>query len=648
MFGLKSASRIRFTIPALSMLTLSLALALVAGAACGGAETPPATAPAPPAAATQAPASAAPAGAATQAAPTSPPAAGAATQAPAPAASPTAPAFRAAGATAAPTATPVPAVAPTGQAKVDTLVIAVDPSAGETNLPWGGTVDHHQQMDLVMEVLVDIDAERNIWVPQLAKSWELSEDGTRWSFQLEEGVEFHNGWGEFTAQDVLHSALMLTREDSLLAYANDWRSIDPDASTIVSDHELEIQLKGPNPDFLFYIAPSGGGLMMSKSFWDAEGLEGYNDDMIGTGPYRYVDRELGVDVDYERLPEHWRLNGAGGNPAPVDWPMVNLRWISEPATRNAGLLAGDIHLTELTRELADAAVANQGMKVIQSNFPGNQLWGVFQGLYPETPGPGEWSAWDAPWQYPDFPPTDRRVREALNRAVDKDLLIDTLFSGRVTISPVGGFYPNLPGWDDAWFDRYDELYGYDPERARALLAEAGYGPDNPAEISMKVMNIFGFPESADLVQAIGVMFDDVGVDVSYEEWEFGNYYSSWTKKEPKSLGFWVASPSYKTVYAQLSLFNRSSGAIHFFETPELDELFQELGQTVPVDERSEIQNRMGEIIFTEYGYLPLFYIFIEFVANPEVIDTWEFPGSDGANYGHFDLIRACRTPEPCF
>ena len=95
----------------------------------------------------------------------------------------------------------------------------------------------------------------NIWVPQLAKSWELSADGTRWSFQLEEGVEFHNNWGEFTARDVLHSARMLTREDSLLGYANDWRSIDLDASTVVSDHELEIQLKGPNPDFLFYIAP---------------------------------------------------------------------------------------------------------------------------------------------------------------------------------------------------------------------------------------------------------------------------------------------------------------------------------------------------------------------------------------------------------
>ena len=566
MIDLKSITRLWSAVPALLML--------VAAVACAGDQSAPGAAPA----VAQPAATSAPAAASTRA----------------PALSPTAPAFRAAAdSTPAPAATVAAASQPEGQLKVDTLVIAVDPAAGETNLPWAGTGDHHQQMDLVMEVLVDIDAEQNVWVPQLASSWELSEDGTRWTFQLIEGVEFHDDWGEFTAADFFHSVSMLTRDDSLIGTITEWRTIDLDQSVIVSDHELVVQLGNPNPDYLFYIAPSGGGLMMSKAFWDAEGLDGYNRDMIGTGPYRFAGRELGVDVDFERLPEHWRLNGQGGNPAPADWPMVNLRWISEPGTRNAGLLAGEIHLTELTRELADTAVTDHGMKVIQSNFPGNQLWGVFQGLYPETPAPGEWSAWEQPWMFPDFDANDPRVREALNRAVDKELLIDTLFSGRVTVSPVGGFYPNLPGWDETWVERFDDLYGYDPGRARELLAEAGYGPDNPAEMKMIVMNIFGFSESADLMQAVGVMFADIGVDVTYEEWEFGNYYSAWTKKEPESVGFWVAPPSYKTVYAQLSLFNRSNGAIHLFETQELDTLFQELDRTVPPGDRADIQNQMG-------------------------------------------------------
>ena len=539
------------------------------------------------------------------------------------------------GSTAVPTATTAPA-APVGQAKVETLVIAVDPAAGETNLPWGGTVDHHQQMDLVMEVLVDIDPRTNLWVPELAKSWSMSDDGKDWSFLLEEGVQWHGSWGEFTSADVLHSVAMNQRDDAILAYSTDWKEIDLERSEAVSDHEVILRLKNPNPDYLFYIAPSGGGLMMSKAQWDDGGDEAYTDDMIGTGPYRYTGRTFGVNVTYERLDDHWRRN----NPAP-SFENVDLRWISEVASRNAGLLAEEIHLTELTRDLADAAVNNNGMKVIQSNFPGNQLNGVFQGLYPAEAG-----NFDPPYQDPSLPYTDVKVREAINRAIDRETIKNTLFAGRVTTSPQIGYYSNLPGWDERWLAEFDEHYGYDPDRARELLAEAGYA--DGLELKGILMNVFGFPESADFMQAVEVMLRDVGIEISLQEWEFANYFSSWTNKEPESHGLWIAPPSFKTVFAQLSLFNRSSGALHLYETPELDALFAELQTSVGVEDRDRIQRDMGNILYDEYAYMPFFYIFIEFVANPNIIDDWQFPGSDGANYGHFDLITACLTDIPCF
>ena len=278
---------------ALSVMTLALVTV-----ACGGDDEAAAPAPTSPPAAS----------------PTSPPAAAptAVPSGPQPTATRAAGAFRAEptpGGAAPPTAEPQPTSPPAmveAQPKVETLVISVDPSAGETNLPWGGGVDHHQQMDLVMEVLVDIDPTQNIWVPELAKSWKLSEDGTEWTFVLQEGVQFHNGWGEFTAADVFHSAAMYQRDDSLLGYATDWREIDLEASTKVSDHEIVLKLKNPNPDYLFYVAPSGGGLLMSKAQWDADGDAGYEADMIGTGPYRYTGRTYGVNITYERLDEHWR------------------------------------------------------------------------------------------------------------------------------------------------------------------------------------------------------------------------------------------------------------------------------------------------------------------------------------------------------
>ena len=153
----------------LVVLILALmALALVA-VACGGDATATSAPPTPPAAATTAPTEV-PSG--PQPTPTT--ATGAFRATPTPDS----------GSAAAPTEVPAMMA---GEAKVETLVISVDPSAGETNLPWAGTVDHHQQMDLVMEVMVDIEPTTNVWVPELAKSWQLSEDGTEWTFQLEEG-----------------------------------------------------------------------------------------------------------------------------------------------------------------------------------------------------------------------------------------------------------------------------------------------------------------------------------------------------------------------------------------------------------------------------------------------------------------------------
>ena len=161
------------------------------------------------------------------------------------------------------------------------------------------------------------------------------------------------------------------------------------------------------------------------------------------------------------------------------------------------------------------------------------------------------------------------------------------------------------------------------------------------------MNFPGFPEAQDLMQAIDSMLREVNIEMDLKELEFANFFTALRGKEPLANGLWVPPPSYKTVFAQMSLFNRSSGAVHFFETPELDALFAELAASVDEVDRDRIQREMGNILYDDYAYINLFYMHIEFVANPDIIGQWPFPGSDGANYGHFDLITACKTPGPC-
>ena len=565
------------------------------------------------------------------------------TQAPQPQASTSTPVPKAkATATPAPAPAVTPAAAAPAAPKVETLVIAVDPAAGECNVPWGCNVDAQQQFDPVMEVLADIDPHTNKWVPELAKSWEMSADGTEWTFVLEEGVPWHTGkngedWGTFTADDALHGAAMLGRDDSMMSWAANWRSIQQDQSTIVNDHEVIFKLDGPNPDYMFYIATSGGGVMTSKAQWDAGGDDLAKEDMIGTGPYRFVDREWGVNVEYELLPDHWRRNDP-----PPDFQKIELRWIKEVATRNAGLLAGEIHMTELTRDLADGAVANNGMKIIASIWPGNQIIGVFGGLV--TPGD---HVYEPEWRYPDLQYTDIRVREAMARAIDRQQIADTLFAGRVTQSAPLGFYPNLPGWDQRWLDDAEQDYGYDPAKARELLADAGYEPGD-VQVTGALINMFGFSEAPDMMQAIGVMFEAVGISMVFEEWEWVNFRATWHGREPGANMVWLVPPSYKTVFAQLQhFFWTDPGHVPVYEDEWLDNRLDDLMAAVDPDERDTIQRDMGNYINDIYAEIPLFYIFIEWTVNPNIVDQWPFPGSDGANYGHWDMITACTTPEPC-
>ena len=541
-----------------------------------------------------------------------------------------------------PAATAPTATAPTarppaagrGTSKVETLVLGVDPRGGETNLPWGGIVDHHQQFDLVMEVLVDISPETALFVPELAKSWELSEDSSEWRFQLEEGVQWHNNWGEFTSADVFHSIAMWQRDDSLLAFSNDWREIDLDQSAMVGPYEVNLRLKNPNPDYLFVVSPGGGGLMMSKAQWDADGDEGYEQDMIGTGAYRYTGRTYGVNTTYELLPDHWRVN----NPAP-DFQKMEIRWIQEPATRNAALLAGETHFTEITRDQSKAAVQNNGMKIISSNFPGNGAYVVFQGLNAKDPG------FETGYSFPELPYTDVRVREAMNRAVDRRKIVDAIFDGRANIGFTSGFWKQMPGWDESWVTNFERDYGYDPDRARELLAEAGY--PNGFEIRGFLMNFPGWPKYIDVMEAVGVDLANIGIKLTLEQFLFPNYLASYMAKREEANGLWIIPNSPIDVQSFLTLTSWSEGAMHHAEFPEFDPIFNAMRAEGNVDIRHDQLRSLGQLYYDEYAYLTLFHTFIEWTANPNIVDQWPFPGSDGANYGHWDLITACFTEEPC-
>ncbi len=251
-------------------------------------------------------------------------------------------------------------------------------------------------------------------------------------------------------------------------------------------------------------AKRGSMEIYSKAQFDAEGLEGYQRRPAGTGPYQFVERRMGEGLLFERVPDHWQ----GVEP---DFAELQLRWVPEPATKLAMLLTGEAHIVDLPRELHAQALA-EGMAIVASTQPGMITGAIFNGLYQRT---GD-EAFD-----PEVPWTDVRVREAMNRALDRETMIDVLYEGRAEAVPSWLMDPRNEGYVPGLAERFEGMYGYDPDRARELLAEAGY-PDAFARPVVPIIasTLAGNPEFGAMAELLQVYFEEIGLGTEIREMDW--------------------------------------------------------------------------------------------------------------------------------
>ena len=240
-------------------------------------------------------------------------------------------------------------------------------------------------------------------------------------------------------------------------------------------------------------------MMFSKAQWDQEGEMGYERKPAGTGPYEFVERKLGQYVLYERAPTpHWK-HGV------VDWKELMMTWTIEEPTRYAQLLAGETHLTEVNKDLVDQLVS-RGYKLVRSRGTAQQIQIVFGGLYfgTEDPETGRYTEHGGITGKldPNNPFTKKKVRQAMNKAINREELLEVLYKNRADYMYVHGFYPDLPGWDPTWEQRFPEMYGYDPQAAQRLLSEAGY--PNGFQAKAWLFPFAGAPELIPLVEAVQI------------------------------------------------------------------------------------------------------------------------------------------------
>ena len=214
---------------------------------------------------------------------------------------------------------------------------------------------------------------------------------------------------------------------------------------------------------------------------------------------------------YERAPTpHWK-HGT------VDWKEIQMTWTLEEPTRQAQILAGETHLTELNKDLTDDLVT-KGYKLIRSRRhraagPDQFRWAVLRhrgqghrSATPKTVGPqGKLD--------PEAALDDNvKVRQAINKAINRDELLQGVVQGPgqrrcMCMASI----PDLPGWDPTWEKRFPEMYGYDPAAAKRLLAEAGYPKGFKAKAWL--FPFAGAPELIPLMEAVQIQLREVGIEI---------------------------------------------------------------------------------------------------------------------------------------
>ncbi|HEY7364105.1 MAG TPA: ABC transporter substrate-binding protein [Methylomirabilota bacterium] len=383
-------------------------------------------------------------------------------------------------------------------AQSDRLVVAVGQWGIETPFAWRSSQSEKTLWESVYDSLIMRDPKTFGYRPGLATEWKASNEGRTWTFKLRRGVMFHEGYGEMTAEDVKFTIEQNLRPDVQGGSAPFFR-INLDRIELPDKHTIVLHFKNRLWEVPAQVSQFVGYQnITSKKYLEKVGEDKAALHPIGTGPYRHVEGRQGDYHRFEAVPKHWRQTPA--------FKELVVRRIPDPATRIAGLRAGEIDVGQVLGDYLEQA-QKAGLRIHQT--PDAVLhWVVLSG---QTGPDKEDFCPTCPWvgHYEDKKSQEnaRKVRLALNLAVNKKAIISGLWKGRGSETPFSYFYaPFHKGYDTSW-----KVPPYDPAQARKLLAEAGHG--GGFEVRVNPMIFTYALDGNDIMEAVALDWEQVGIKV---------------------------------------------------------------------------------------------------------------------------------------
>ena len=466
----------------------------------------------------------------------------------------------------------------------DRLVVAVGQWGIETPFAWRSSQSEKTLWDCAYDPLIMRDPKTFEYRPGLATEWKPSNELKTWTFKLRSGVQFHEGFGEMTAEDVKFTVEQNLKPDSQGGSSPFFRMHlerieTPDKHTVVMHFKNKVWEVPSN--FTQFV---GYQNITSKKYVESVGEDKAALHPIGTGPFRHVEGKQGDYHRFEAVANHWRKTPA--------FKELVIRRIPDPATRLSGLRAGEIDIGNVFGDYLDQA-KKAGLRIHEAANAACH-WMVLQGQ--TTPDREDYCP-SCPWagdpKDPKSQENARKVRLALNLAVNNKTIVNALWKGLGSDAPfMYWYYPFHKGFNKDW-----KVPPYDPERAKKLLAEAGHAGGFEVRVNPLVMTYA--LDGPDMVEAVSLDWEKIGIKVRRVPEAFSNFLPKNRARKTNKTHWVYGSPPFDEPVLAWQRCIYSKGPFNLLADGPYDEDVDTISRELDGEKRARMTQVLGQKLYDD-------------------------------------------------